>query len=94
MSDPDAIRQLSIRREVETGADSIPTIERVYERTGDVAYPPSERRGAICCCFPGCSFHSLSAEKVWRHVHFSPRKHGLHFVVRTPEELLVTGEPS
>lgn len=83
-----SVRRLSLRLERETGADSILTIELIYECTADAFYPPPERRGAYLCCFPDCSFRSMSAEKMWRHVHFSPRKHGLSFGVRTPEELM------
>lgn len=70
---------LSLRLEKETGYDSIPTIERVYEATDT---------GRICCVWPGCKFRSLEAEDVWRHVHFG--KHGLAFGVKSPE--LIDGD--
>lgn len=50
----------SLRLERLTGGDSIPTIERVYERTD---------RGAYRCVYPGCPFVRMSAVAMWRHVH-------------------------
>lgn len=46
--------------EAETGADSIPTIRRVYDRTA---------QGAIVCIWPGCTFARHDAVLIWRHVH-------------------------
>lgn len=73
---------LSLRLEAETGYDSIPTIVRIYDRTG-----PS---GRYVCPFPTCDTTISGAERMWRHVHFS-RKHGLSFGVKTPELLKVSG---
>ena len=54
------IEAISLAWEAKTGADSIPTIERLYERT------PS---GAIVCCWPECPFCRHDAVLLWRHVH-------------------------
>lgn len=54
------VRERSKRLEEETGADSIETIEHVYDRG------PS---GAIRCVYPGCKFHRFDAVAMWRHVH-------------------------
>lgn len=70
------LRALSLRLELDTGCDSIPTIERVYDRT---------LRGAYECPHPGCRLARMQAAEMWRHVHFGP--HGLSFGVRTPEEI-------
>lgn len=64
----DAHRQrlikISLDWEEQTGYDSIPTIERVYDRT---------TRGGYMCVYPKCSFARLDSIAVWRHVH---TKHG------------------
>lgn len=54
------VEALSIAWEAATGNDSIPTIERVYDRT---------EGGAIRCCWPTCEFRRRSGEAMWRHVH-------------------------
>jgi hypothetical protein len=58
--DRPALVALSLDWEERTGNDSIPTIERVYERTAG---------GAVLCVWPGCHFARRDAEKLWRHVH-------------------------
>lgn len=55
-----ATRERSLAWEMRTGADSIPTIERVYDQT------PS---GAYVCIWPGCSFARRNAAALWHHVH-------------------------
>jgi len=75
--------ELSVRLERETGADSIPTIARMY---GD----PDSRRGTLACVFPGCRFRTLDPERMWRHVHFN-RRHGYSFGVATVEALEAPG---
>jgi hypothetical protein len=62
----EALRRWSLAWERETGADSIATIERLYERT------PS---GGITCVYPGRVYTRRDPEEMWLHVHFSP-KHG------------------
>lgn len=52
--------ELSVAWEDESGYDSIPTIERVYDRT------PS---GAYLCCWPGCKVARRDAGALWVHVH-------------------------
>jgi hypothetical protein len=66
---------LSVRLEEQTGYDSIPTIERVYDR-----YP----NGSYACCWPDCGRRTREAVAMWRHVHF--QSHGLSFD-RTWEEV-------
>lgn len=51
----------SLAWEASTGADSIATIERVYDRHAD--------SGAYRCCWPECSFSRRDPEVLWRHVH-------------------------
>lgn len=58
---------LSLDLEHETGYDSIPTIERVYDH-GIHAFE---------CCWPDCSVRRLDAAAMWEHVHFG--KHGKSF---------------
>ncbi len=53
-------RALSLKWEKQTGYDSIPTIERVYERTA---------KGAYVCVWPACRFARHDAVALWRHVH-------------------------
>lgn len=62
----DEIVAESVRGERQTGADSIPTIERVYE---------TNSAGNYCCPFPGCEFVRNDAVAMWRHVH-GPAHHG------------------
>lgn len=50
----------SLRLERETGADSIPPIERVY---------PQAASGAYLCVWPGCKFARRDPAAMWRHVH-------------------------
>ena len=57
---PDIAECLSLAWEAATGADSIPTIERMYDRT---------HTGAYLCVFPDCRFARRDPETVWRHVH-------------------------
>jgi hypothetical protein len=52
--------ELSLDRERVTGEDSIPTIERVYDRT---------ESGAYCCPWPECRTVRHDPVKLWRHVH-------------------------
>lgn len=54
------IETVSCAWEQATGADSIPTIERAYDRTPG---------GAYVCVWPGCDVARRDAEKLWRHVH-------------------------
>ncbi len=54
------VEATSLAWEAETGCDSIPTIERVYERTST---------GAYTCILPGCDVARHSSELLWRHVH-------------------------
>ena len=61
------LRELSIRLERETGFDSIPTIERMYDDDG-----------VYRCVFPDCHVTRREAAVMWRHVHFGAR-HGLSF---------------
>lgn len=56
----DDVVALSLEWEAETGYDSIPTIERVYDRA------PS---GAYVCVWPGCSYSRHYSGSMWRHVH-------------------------
>jgi hypothetical protein len=51
---------ISVAREKQTVCDSIPTIERVYDRTAN---------GAFICVWPKCSFSRRDAAKLWRHGH-------------------------
>jgi hypothetical protein len=50
----------SLAWEAATGADSIATIERVYDRTS---------AGAWVCIYPDCSLARHDAAALWRHVH-------------------------
>jgi hypothetical protein len=76
------LRALSMDLEAVTGADSIPTIERIYRRNG----PEDGSRPSVYeCVFPDCTAVRRDPIAMWRHVHFS-RKHGLSFGVTTPEE--------
>jgi hypothetical protein len=75
------LRDLSVLLERETGFDSIPTIERMYEADS----------GAYECVFPDCRISRRKAEAMWRHVHFSAA-HGLSFG-RTLQQLQETREP-
>lgn len=68
MSSKISVRALSHAWERATGADSIDTIERVYNRTDGGAYE---------CCFPGCSFTRKDPEAMWRHIHGG--SHGENF---------------
>ena len=70
------LRYVSHELERWTGADSIETIERVYNRND---------RGSFECCFPDCGVVRRAAETMWMHVHFSP-KHGQTFETATPEQ--------
>ncbi len=54
------IREISIAWERQTGADSIPTIERIYGRTD---------KGAYECVWPECEFKRRDPVAMWRHVH-------------------------
>jgi hypothetical protein len=56
------VEAISLAWEAATGADSISTIESVYERT---------ESGAYVCIQPGCEAQEHSAEAMWRHVHGS-----------------------
>ena len=55
---------LSACWEAASGYDSIKTIERIYDVTGN---------GAYVCIHPGCAFARKDSAKLWRHVH---TKHG------------------
>jgi hypothetical protein len=70
-------RALSVRLEQQTGYDSIPTIEGMYE---DPDHP-----GRFVCCFPGCTTATRSAQRMWLHVHFG-QKHGLSFGAKRPQD--------
>ena len=59
--------------EARTGADSIATIERVYDRS---------ESGAYRCVFPGCRFIRRDPVNMWYHLHFG-QAHGLSFGERT-----------
>lgn len=63
------LEQLSVALEDDTGFDSIPTVERLYDGV---------------CCFPDCEFHRSDPAALWEHVHFS-RKHGLSFEAKLPD---------
>jgi hypothetical protein len=63
------VRERSLRLERETGADSIATIERVYERR------PS---GAIECVWPRCEYARHDPVALWRHVHDLRAHPGVH----------------
>jgi hypothetical protein len=56
----EALEWLSLAWENVTGYDSIPTIERVYNRSSS---------GAYVCIWPGCRFTRHDPEVLWRHVH-------------------------
>lgn len=71
------IKAVSVAWEFETGFDSIPTIERLYDRR------PS---GAIECIFPGCTFARREPEKVWRHAHTAHGRNDLPPADYTKEE--------
>lgn len=77
-------RELSLRLERETGFDSIPTIERIYE--------DPDRKGRFLCSFPDCKYKTLDPEQMWRHVHFGA-KHGMSFGVKSPAELGAEQKP-
>jgi 8-oxo-dGTP pyrophosphatase MutT (NUDIX family) len=68
---------LSLELEEETGFDSIPTIERVYDRSD---------RGSIFCPYPGCRYSRRDPVAIWWHVHFG--FHGLSFDARSPAEVV------
>lgn len=74
---PGELRHLSVSLEQQTGFDSIPTIERVYEESDG---------GAYLCVFPGCGFKRKDATAMWLHVHFGP--HGRPFGPAGPDLLL------
>ena len=57
--------KLSLAWEEQTGYDSIPTIERVYERTGR----GRTDSGAYKCVWPKCGFARRDSVALWRHVH-------------------------
>jgi hypothetical protein len=59
-SDREQLIAISLAWEKQTGNDSIPTVERIYDRSDS---------GAIKCVYPGCSFTRRDAVLVWRHVH-------------------------
>jgi hypothetical protein len=54
------LRLMSVVYEEATGADSVSTIERGYERS------PS---GIYECCYPRCRFRRRDPVKLWLHVH-------------------------
>jgi hypothetical protein len=54
------VEAVSLAWEAATGYDSIPTIERIYDRA---------QSGAIECAYPDCDFRRHDAEAMWRHVH-------------------------
>lgn len=56
----DDVVALSVAWEKKTGCDSIPTIERVYDRA---------RSGAFLCPWPKCNVRWHYAGSMWRHVH-------------------------
>lgn len=56
----EAIDLVSLAWEGHTGCDSIPTIERLYDRSAS---------GAYLCPFPACGFARKDATAMWRHVH-------------------------
>jgi hypothetical protein len=58
-----SLYDLSVRLEEQTGFDSIPTIERVYERFG-----PGDR--SIACVWPNCDHTRRDGKAMWKHVHF------------------------
>lgn len=62
MSGDDRARivEQSLEWERQTGADSIPTIERVYEQN---------TRGAYRCVWLKCNYTDHDAAVMWRHVH-------------------------
>ncbi len=64
---------LSVFLEDVTGYDSIPTIERIYDRTPGNAFE---------CAFPGCKFKRRDAQEVWLHIHFGI--HRLSFLLDSP----------
>lgn len=59
---------LSLAWEAASGADSIATIERGYDRA------PS---GAYVCIWPGCSLARHDPAVLWRHVHTAHGRNGL-----------------
>lgn len=56
-------RALSIAWEYATAADSISTIERLYDRSA---------AGAYICCWPDCRFARRNSASLWRHIHQHP----------------------
>jgi hypothetical protein len=60
------LQLLSLDLEVETGRDSIPTIERLYDGK---------------CPWPDCGYRARNAEQMWKHLHFIENGHGLSFGV-------------
>ena len=64
----ESVELLSLAWEQETGYDSIPTIERVYEWSDT---------GVCSCVVPGCTFRRRDAEAMWRHVHIVHGKNTL-----------------
>lgn len=60
MDEREIERAISFGWEGSSGADSIPTIERVYSQTDSGAYE---------CVYPGCGFVRKDSHAMWRHVH-------------------------
>jgi hypothetical protein len=80
---------LSLKLERETGFDSIPTIEEMYEQVDENTQEYyKDDIGALICPTPQCDSTRHTAEAMWRHVHFT--NDGLHsysFGVGSPNEL-------
>lgn len=80
---------LSIKLEVETGFDSIPTIEEHYRHE-----PWNDETctykwdGKYECVMPSCGVIRHTAEAMWRHVHFTDDElHRPAFGVTSPNDL-------
>lgn len=73
------IRAHSLAEEERTGADSVDTIERMYDRTYG---------GAIWCVFPDCEFARRDPIAMWRHVHFGPKHRSVRVRIQEVAERL------
>lgn len=80
-----SFRALSEDWEQQTGYDSIPTIERVYERT------PA---GAFCCPWPRCGVVRRDSVAMWRHVHTGHGNNTLPPEAQVPPDLDTPALPS
>lgn len=76
----DQLRVLSMRLEKKTGADSIPTVERVY---------PNEN-GIYECVWPYCGYRRHDAAAMWKHVHFSKKHPAATDVLQAAKKLGIT----